>query len=119
MSTASEYLPDDSERRQPPHSIEAEQGVLGCIFLQPAECLATCIERLRGGALCFYDLRHQTIYSCLAQMCERREAIDVITVQQRLKDAGTLELMPRLLPASTHGKDYNAFLTTRTIPEGF
>ena len=35
------------------------------------------------------------------------------------EDAGTLELMPRLLPAITHGKDYNAFLTTRPLPEGF
>ncbi len=81
----------DDSLRLPPHSVEAEQGVLGCIFLLPQECLATCVERLRGGALCFYDLRHQTIYSCLAQMYDRREAIDVITVQQRLKDAGTLE----------------------------
>ena len=30
--------------RQPPHSIEAEQGVLGCVLLAPSECLNDCIE---------------------------------------------------------------------------
>ncbi len=39
----------------------------------------------------FYDLRHQTIYSILAEMSEKREAIDIITVQERLKDKGLLE----------------------------
>lgn len=35
------------------------------------------------------------------------------------EDAGTLEPMPTLLPASTKGKDYNAFLTTRPVPSQF
>ena len=29
--------------RLPPHSIEAEQGVLGCIFLSPHECVGECV----------------------------------------------------------------------------
>lgn len=35
------------------------------------------------------------------------------------EDDRRLEEMPTLLPASTKGKDYNAFLTTRPLPEGF
>ena len=31
--------------RLPPHSVEAEQGVLGCILLSPREGLGYCIER--------------------------------------------------------------------------
>jgi len=30
--------------RLPPHSIEAEQGVLGCVLLSPNECVGICIE---------------------------------------------------------------------------
>jgi replicative DNA helicase len=78
--------------RLPPHSPEAEQGVLGCALLSPNECLSECIEKLKdGGQEFFYDLRHQTIYETLAMMFNSREAIDVITVQQKLKDAQLLE----------------------------
>jgi replicative DNA helicase len=77
--------------RLPPHSPEAEQGVLGCVLLSPNDCMGECIERLKEGAEVFYDLRHQTIFSLLAEMYDAREAIDIITVQQRLKDNQLLE----------------------------
>src|SRR3954469_10406668 len=77
--------------RLPPHSPEAEQGVLGCVLLSPNECMGECIEKFKSGAEVFYDLRHQTIFSALAQMYDAREAIDVITLQQRLKDKQLLE----------------------------
>src|SRR3954468_21218073 len=71
--------------RLPPHSPEAEQGVLGCVLLSPNECMGECIEKLKAGAEVFYDLRHQTIFSAIAEMYDAREAVDVITLQQRLK----------------------------------
>ena len=77
--------------RLPPHSPEAEQGVLGCVLLSPNECLGECIEKFRHGAEAFYDLRHQTIFNTLVEMFDSREAIDVITLQQRLKNKQLLE----------------------------
>jgi replicative DNA helicase len=78
--------------RLPPHSPEAEQGVLGCALLSPNECVGECIEKLKDdGREVFYDLRHQTIYEELATMFNSREAIDIITVQQKLKDKQLLE----------------------------
>jgi replicative DNA helicase len=78
--------------RLPPHSPECEQGVLGCILLSPNECMGECIEKLKDeGREAFYDLRHQTIYDALSGMYNAREAIDVITLQQRLKDKQLLE----------------------------
>ena len=77
--------------RLPPHSEEMERGVLGCVLLSPNDCLGQCIEKLQSGAEVFYDLRHQTIYSALVEMYDHREAIDVITLQQRLKDKQLLE----------------------------
>src|SRR3989454_7150248 len=77
--------------RLPPHSPEAEQGVLGCVLLSPNDWMGECIEKFKSGAEVFYDLRHQTIFSALAEMYDSREAIDVITLQQRLKNKQLLE----------------------------
>jgi len=52
---------------------------------------AKCIGPIQGGAEVFYDLRHQTIFQHLVQMYDGREAIDVITLQQQLKNKQLLE----------------------------
>jgi len=77
--------------RLPPHSPEAEQGVLGCVLLSPNDCMGECIEKFTSGSEVFYDLRHQTIFSTLAEMYDGREAIDLITLQQRLKNKQMLD----------------------------
>jgi replicative DNA helicase len=77
--------------RLPPHSTEAEQGVLGCVLLAPNDCLGQCIEKLKAGPEVFYDLRHQTIYEALITMYDKRDPIDIITLQQHLKDRGLLD----------------------------
>ena len=78
--------------RLPPHSLECEQGVLGCCLLDPNQCIGECIEKLKDDAkAAFYDLRHQTIYETLTEMFNARAAIDLITVQQNLKDRQLLE----------------------------
>lgn len=76
--------------RLPPHSLEAEQGVLGCCLQDPAASIPAAQERLKDG-LAFYDLRHQTVWHTLTVMDAAREGVDLITVRQRLKDAGRLE----------------------------
>ena len=64
--------------RIPPHSIEAEQGVLGCIMLAPNENLGTCIEKFKKGVEVFYDLRHQVIFDTLTEMYDGKVPIDLI-----------------------------------------
>ncbi len=77
--------------RLPPHSLEAEQGVLGCVMLSPNENVGRCVEKLKADKDAFYDLRHQHLYSLLVQMYDEKDAIDLVTVAQRLKDANQLE----------------------------
>lgn len=74
--------------RLPPHSTEAEEGVLGCLLLDP-----NLLNDIAGkiGSSSFYNLRHKTIYDAMAEMFADRQPIDLITLQQKLKDAGTLE----------------------------
>ncbi len=77
--------------RLPPHSIEAEQGVLGCCLLAPAETMRTARTTLceRGGEE-FYDLKHRTIWRTLCALDEAGETFDLITLQARLRDHGHL-----------------------------
>ena len=77
--------------RLPPHSVEAEAGVLGCILLSPTECMGICAEKIRGGEQWFYVLKHQTIFNVLREMYDKQEAVDILTVQQKLKDRNILE----------------------------
>jgi replicative DNA helicase len=77
--------------RVPPHSIEAEQGALGCALLDPNECIGQCVEFLKAGKEAFYDLRHREAYEVLVEMYETREAIDLITLHQKLKDRNLLQ----------------------------
>ena len=65
--------------------------MLGCILIAPNDCLGQCIEKLKAGPEVFYDLRHQTIYEAVVAMYDKRDPIDIITLQQRLKDRGLLD----------------------------
>jgi len=78
--------------RLPPHALDMEQGVLGCQLLSPNDCVGEVIEKLKGvGVEAHYDLRHQTIQAELFEMYDARIPIDVITLQQRLKDKQLLD----------------------------
>lgn len=80
------------EDRLPPHSPEMEAGVLGCILLAPVECMETCIEKFKkAGRYVFYGLRHQIIYDVMLEMFTAREPIDIILLQQRLKEHDLLD----------------------------
>ncbi|HXT13872.1 MAG TPA: replicative DNA helicase [Candidatus Angelobacter sp.] len=87
--------------RLPPHAHDMEQGVLGCILIAPNECMGECIEKLKDLADVFYDLRHQTIFSALMELYEKREPIDLITLQQHLKDKQLLEQVGGIAYLST------------------
>lgn len=110
--------------RLPPHSPEAEQGVLGCILLSPNDCLSQCVDLLPAGPEAFYDLRHQTIYRVLLDMYDRQQAIDLITLQQALKDLGRLEgvggvaylgTLPDAVPSSANLSYYAAIVQEKYL----
>lgn len=84
-----EIKPSSSVDRLPPHSVEAEQGVLGCLLQDPSR-IADALEKLRWQTA-YYDLRHQRIWNVLTEMWDNQRPIDLITVQQELKDRGELD----------------------------
>lgn len=75
---------DQTLSRLPPHSPEAEQGILGCCLLDPAEVIGRCVEAgIEPEA--FYDLRHQLIFSDLLKMFENATPIDMVTVSDHMR----------------------------------
>lgn len=82
---------DNEAALLPPHSLESEQGILGCIMLDPEKCLAVCQEKIKVGYHAFYDLRHQQIYEAIAMMTAEGTAIDTITLFNFLKGKNCAE----------------------------
>ncbi len=75
--------------RNPPHSVEAEQGVVGSMLLSPRQAIAECVEKINEQY--FYVPAHQTIYSVLVDLWNAGQAIDLITFTQVLRDRNLLE----------------------------
>lgn len=73
----------------PPHSIDAEQTVLGAILADPRESVGLCAERL-PGVEAFYDLRHQTLYDAMLELFNAGVPLDVATLRQSLESKGRL-----------------------------
>src|SRR6202140_357540 len=75
--------------RSPPHSVEAEQGVLGSMLISPRETIAECVEKINEEY--FYVPAHQTIYNVLVDLWNAAQAIDLITFTQVLRDRNLLD----------------------------
>jgi replicative DNA helicase len=75
--------------RAPPHSAEAEQGVLGSMLISPRETIAECVEKINEEY--FYVPAHRTIYTVLVDLWNASQAIDLITFTQVLRDRNLLD----------------------------
>jgi len=76
--------------RLPPHSLDAEQGVIGACLLDASQCVTAAVEQ-GVSSLAFYDLRCRELWDNLLAMVEARHPADLVTVQGRLRDANKLE----------------------------
>lgn len=74
--------------RIPPQNIEAEQAVLGAIFLQPSS-LTLASELLIPED--FYRASHQKIYNAMLELSDKGEPVDLVTVTSVLANANLLE----------------------------
>lgn len=74
--------------RQPPASIEAEQGTLGSILINPEVCDEIALILREED---FYDDANRTLYSHMMGMHDAGKKIDITLLVERLKDAGDFE----------------------------
>ncbi|MEN1966556.1 replicative DNA helicase [Lentibacillus sp. N15] len=74
--------------RTPPHNIEAEQAVIGAIFLEP-DAFSQASERLMPED--FYRASHQRIFETMMRLSDLGEPIDLVTVTTSLSNAKLLD----------------------------
>lgn len=74
--------------RLPPQNIEAEQAVLGAIFLEPSS-LTLASEILIPED--FYRAAHQKIFNVMLELNDQGKAVDLITVTEALAATKLLE----------------------------
>ncbi|MGE7941195.1 MULTISPECIES: replicative DNA helicase [Lysinibacillus] len=74
--------------RVPPHNREAEQSVIGAIFLDP-QALITASEILLADD--FYQNAHKKIFETMLRLSDQGKAIDVVTVTEELSAKKEIE----------------------------
>ncbi len=107
--------------RVPPHSIEAEVGVIGSMILD-RDFAGEVVQILDGD--CFYKSAHQLIYDALVDLYDHNRPIDSIILRENLARRGHLEevggfqylaeLMSSV-PSSAHGVHYAHIVREKAI----
>ena len=81
-------MDEDLLVRQLPHSVEAEQAVLGSMLID-ARCVPVVVEKLRPAD--FYLKQNRDIYETIYSMFSMSETIDPVTVLEKMRLAGVFE----------------------------
>jgi replicative DNA helicase len=81
---------DQSGRRLPPCSEEAERGVLGSALIESERVIELCSMKTLS-AESFYIPAHRLLFEQLTAMYQNGRPIDLLTVGEHLKQSGRLE----------------------------
>lgn len=107
--------------RIPPHSIEAEQSVLGAIIMDH-EAVVVASEILKPDD--FYRPDHAQIFAAIMELYTSSNPIDLVTIQDKLVQRGVLEQVGGLsyiaelantVPTSAHIKQYSKIVEEKAV----
>jgi len=110
-----------NEIKLPPHSVEAEQSVLGGLMLD-----STALDRIADLVTAddFYRQEHRMIYRQIVRLSDLAKPVDVITVAEALEIAGELEKVGGLpylgglaqnVPSAANIRRYGEIVRERSI----
>ena len=80
--------PEFEKLRTPPHSIEAEQSVLGALIIDN-NAIDKVADLLRGDD--FYNEAHRLIYEHINRLAADNTAADAVTLSESLRSIGKLD----------------------------
>jgi replicative DNA helicase len=97
---------------QLPQNSEAEASLLGALLID-SDAIVKIADNL--GTQDFFDAKHQRIYEAITQLYEQRQAIDVLTLADKLKNNGYLDAvggaaylteLTNFVPTAAHVEQY-------------
>ena len=106
---------------EPPQNSEAEASLLGALLID-SEAIVKIADSV--SAADFFDARHQHIYEAINQLYERHEAIDVLTLSDRLRSNGYLEgvggpayltELTNFVPTAAHVEQYADIVAQKAL----
>ena len=80
----------ENQLRLPPHSVEAEQAVLGCMLID-VEAVPKAMHHLKEDS--FYKTENGIIFSHMIKLFEENHSIDTVTILNSLKKEEQLDVV--------------------------
>ena len=112
---------EDLNNMTMPHSVEAEQAVLGSMLIDD-RCVSEVVARLNPED--FYMRQNRELYQVLFGMFSRFETIDPVTVLDRMKQAGLfdenttvayLRQLMEITPTAANVMEYAAIVADKAL----
>ena len=106
---------------QQPQNTEAEASLLGALLID-SDAIVKIVDTI--NAQDFYELRHQRIYDAISKLYERHDAIDVLTLTDRLKNDGYLQEvggpaylteLTNFVPTAAHVEQYADIVAQKAL----
>ena len=95
-----------------PHDLQAEQSVLGSIFINPDKMIEVA-EYLKPDD--FYRPAHKILFKAMVSLADRGEAIDIVTIKSALESTDEMGMVGGIsyiaeivnaVPTSSHAEHY-------------
>jgi len=111
----------DQAGRIPPHSIDAEQSILGSILLDK-DAVVSVSEVIKPED--FYKEAHKEIYEAVLSLYRNSEPIDIITLTEEMKKRSTLDMaggityltqLSTVVPTTSNVKNYANIVKEKAI----
>lgn len=106
---------------QQPQNIEAEASLLGALLID-TDAIVKIADSITPGD--FFDARHNRIYEAISQLYEHHEAIDVLTLADRLRSDGNLDSvggapylteLTNFVPTASHVEQYAEIVAQKAL----
>jgi replicative DNA helicase len=107
--------------KQPPQNAEAEASLLGAILID-SDAIVKIADAI--SAADFFEMRHQRIYEAMLDLYEKRSAIDVLTLSDKLKNNNYLDMvggpaylteLTNFVPTAAHAEQYAEIVAQKAM----